>query len=204
MPATHPSTNGATSANGSMQPLREKVVFATNTPQRLTLEFDPPSEPRAGRFGDQYMYFFGGNKIAWFDPPVHAQIVASGAHAGEEIEICKREVRKGNRKHATWEVILLNSDEPDFGQPHAEYDPDFAPDAQPPKAAAVPAAAAVAQSVLTLGQALILAIDALEEANRYARDKYEWDEGLALADETIVKLAITAYIQAQGGKQARP
>lgn len=217
MSATHQTT-----VNGNGQQLRDKVTFATNVPQKLTLEFDPPSEPRAGRFGDQYMYFFAGGKIAWFDPPVHAQIVASGAQAGEEIEICKRETRKGTRKTTAWEVSVCGAeDEPDWGAPHSEYDPDYAPDAKPPArrepapvskpslSSAVPSGPvaqplqAAAAASLTLGQALILAIDAVEEASRHAIKKHDWDEGLRLGEDAIVKLAITAFIQAQGGKQAR-
>jgi hypothetical protein len=216
MPTNGTHTNGTAASSA---PLRDKVQFATNVPQRLTLEFDPPDEPRAGRFGDQYMYFFGGQKIVWFDPPVHAQIVASGAHVGEEIEITKREVKKGNRKHTTWEVVCLNQDY-DEAQAEAaaaasirnqlgDTDPFAPPTHRPP--VEVPAKrngngwpAPEAPNANPLAQALILAIDAVEIANQYGHDKHQWDEGLALGDETIVKLAITAYIQSQGGKQVRP
>lgn len=211
----HTATNNGNGHNGASQ-LREKINFATNVPQRLTLEFDPPEEPRAGRFGDQYMYFFGGSKIAWFDPPVHAQIVASGAHAGEEIEITKRETKKGNRKHVTWEVVLIAPEPEEFAGPHTSYDPDYAPHAQPPARntpptqpapVASPAAAAAAPpqpQANPLAQALILAIDAVEIASQHGRQAHDWDEGLALSEDAIVRLAITAYIQSQGGKQARP
>jgi hypothetical protein len=200
--------NGTQTANGNgSQPLRDKVQFATNVPQKLTLEFDPPDDPRAGRFGDQYMYFFGGSKIAWFDPPVHAQIVQSGAGAGEEIEICKRETKKGNRKSVKWEVVLLNAQEPgEFEGPHTEYDPDHAPEAKPvpaPAKTAAPAPAAIAAPEPNpLAQALILALEAAEIADNTAR-RQGW-ESFALNNDQIVKLAITAYIQAQDGKAARP
>jgi hypothetical protein len=226
------STN-QTHANGSNgdRPLRDKIDFRTNVPQRLTLEFDPPTEAREGRFGDQYMYWFGGNKIAWFDPPVHAEIVASGALAGEEIEICKRETKSGNRKTTRWEVVVLNQDYSDaqaeaaaaaslksqLGEdPFAPWDPapGRAPMPPMPPATATPAAATPAtpkqpaprQATTTpsanpLAQALILAIDAVEEANQYGHDKHGWDEGLA-GDELIVKLAITAFIE--GRKAVRP
>jgi len=53
-----------------------------------------------------------------------------------------------------------------------------------------------------LAQALMLAIDAVEEASRHGMKKYDWDEGLHLGEDAIVKLAITAYIQSQGGNAA--
>jgi hypothetical protein len=195
-------TNGNT--NGASAPLREKVQFATNVPQTLTLEFDPPAEPREGRWGDQYMYFFAGGKIAWFDPPVHAQIVASGAGAREQIEICKREVKTGNRKTTKWEVVLLNAQEPgEFEGPHTEYDPDYAPEAKPvPAPAPAPAPAAIAAPAPEpnpLAQALILALEAAEIADDTAR-RLGW-KSFALNNDQIVKLAITAYIQEKEASQ---
>ena len=225
-------------ANGSDRPLREKVEFRANKPVVVTLEFNPPTEPRAGRFGDQYMYFFADERIAWFDPPVHALIVQSGARVGSTIEIEMQEKKKGNRKSTDWVVTLLDADEPAhepdtwvdrrqqaredeaadeaaaarrLGHTIGETTATPAP-SKTPAAAPVPAKTTqqqqapsqpIAPSANPLAQALILAIDAVEIANQHGVTAYDWDEGLQLGDEAIVKLAITAYIQAQGGKQAR-
>src|SRR5579871_526024 len=89
-------------SNGSG--LREKVAFETNTPVLLRLDYDE-GKLSPGKFGDQYQCTFdNGAKIAWLDPEVHALIIQTGARAGDEIAITKREVRDGNRKRARWEV----------------------------------------------------------------------------------------------------
>ena len=69
--------------------------------------------------------------------------------------------------------------------------------------AIAPQASPTAPEANPLAQALILAIDAVEIASAHAIKTHDWSEGLALGEDAIVKLAITAYIQSQGGKQAR-
>ncbi len=220
----HTTPVNANGSNGAAAPLREKVQFRTNETEFLKLEFDPPAEPRAGRFGDQYMYFFDGNRIAWFDPPVHELILRSGAAAGDEIAVTKREVKEGRRMSVRWEVELVQEEPPYAGEPSAEVLEDVrrgrpVPRLENPKRQAeAPAPPAAPQTVPAppppapalegpranpLAQALILALEAAEEANKYAQTKLAWDE-FPLSEDAIVKLAVTAYIQAQGGRQARP
>jgi hypothetical protein len=90
--------NGAT-------PQREKVEFPTNQPVLLRLDYDE-GKLTAGRFGDQIQRTFdGGKKIAWLDIDVDTLILESGAKAGDEIAIQKREAKgPGGRKKVSWEV----------------------------------------------------------------------------------------------------
>jgi len=90
------------SANGNG--LREKVEFPLNQPVLLQLDYDE-GKLSPGKFGDQYQCTFdAGARIAWLDPEVHALILKTGARAGDEIAITKRETKNGNRKRALWEV----------------------------------------------------------------------------------------------------
>jgi len=182
---THSNTNGG----GAAAPQREKVTFATNVPQILTLEFNPPTEARDGRFGDQYMYFLGDGKIMWADPPLHEEIVRSGAKAGSEIGICKRELRNAGRRHIQWEVGLV------------EEEP-----AQPPAAIARPAIVsaprATAPPPIRAGSERIagnLMAAALKEAIE-AVDAME-GSGFNFDTSDVRALAITIYINATGGKK---
>lgn len=94
------ATNGRT-ASGSAA--REKVTFPANVTQFVTLEFDAPQEV-AGRGGPQAQYFLGSQRIMWLDLEVAQAITATGARAGDEVAITKRETLAGGRKSIQWEV----------------------------------------------------------------------------------------------------
>ena len=89
---------------------REKVSFEPNVPVPVTLEFDD-GVPVPGRFGDQYQYFLGDEKIMWVDPPLRDKIRATGAAAGDEVYITRQETRQGRRKSVDW-VVERVEDEP--------------------------------------------------------------------------------------------
>jgi len=169
-------TNGG--ARGGAAPQREKVSFSTNIPVLVQLEFDPPTEAREGRFGDQYMYFLAGNRIMFIEPELHAEIVKAGCGAGSELAICKRELRNAGRKHIQWEVVT-QQEEPTHEAP--------APRSSPRQAS--PAAAPPRVSGNFMAAALTEAIEACNLASFDARP------------EDVRALAITIYIQAHGGKQ---
>lgn len=164
------------------QPQRERVQFALNTPQLLVLEFNPPAQPREGRYGDQFMYFFAGEKIAWFDPPVHAAIVATGAQAGDEIAVTKRESREGNRRRIEWDAQIVQNEPADAIAP-ALAAPAPAPatpangNPRPPAPAPAPTTPAPTPRTEShsladaLFAALATAIDAAALAERYAAEK---------------------------------
>ena len=206
MSTTHTNGNGGAPTGG----LREKVTFETNLPQTLILEFDPPSEPREGRFGPQFMYFMGGGRILWADPPLHAAIVKSGAGAGEEIAVCKRESRPwpGAKKHTAWEVETaataarrapeaIAATAAPTPQPAAATPPaatPAAPHAAPTPAKRAPATPAVEISGRISGNLMTAALQqALEACEQSGFSDARPDD--------VRALAITIYITATGGRQ---
>jgi hypothetical protein len=83
---------------------REKIEFPTNTPVVLKLDWDEGTL-KPGRFGDEYMYVCDNDaRIMWVKPELHTLIQQSGARAGDEIAITKREVKDGSRRRTQWEV----------------------------------------------------------------------------------------------------
>jgi hypothetical protein len=219
--STQNTSNGT--SNGTAAPLRQKIAFATNLPTIVRLDSDGELSP--GRFGDQYRYFLDGGKIMWVEPQVHDLIQRCGAVEGDDVCICKREVRNGNRKSMQWEVAKV-MEEPAEGNPRPAQMPPpprnareeeadaearaagaarriVDPPATRQNATPAPAEGSTAPQPLSLAQALMLALDAADAADRYAQAKLEW-EHFSLDEDSIVKLAITAYIQSAGGKQVRP
>jgi hypothetical protein len=183
------TTNGR-AAGGARETYtpREKVAFPTNKPVLIGLEFDPPQEPRPGRFGDQYMYFLSGNRIAFLDPPAHEAIVRSGAKAGDELALTKTEVRKGNRRGVEW-VAELVQEEPGEGEETAPAAPQTSSQAKP-AAAAPPAPEAAQNEGDEDARAMATAIRAAVQACRWSGATFDiaWDK----AD--IRALATTIYI----------
>jgi hypothetical protein len=103
------NTNG--SARTATAINREKVFFPANEPVILRLDYDD-GKVAPGKFGDQIQRTFdAGTKIAWFDPDVDELIARTGAVAGSEIAITRREVR-GERGRASnrWEVELVEDE----------------------------------------------------------------------------------------------
>jgi hypothetical protein len=175
-------TNGGASA-----PQREKVTFSTNTPVLVQLEFDPPTQARAGRFGDQYMYVLAENRIMWVEPEVHQEIVRTGAQAGSELAICKRELRNAGRKHIQWEVVTQEEEPP--------QEPPPAPAPRPAASAAAPRSAPRTSRPVTelvSGNLMTAALKQAMEACQQA--------GFEARSEDVRALAITIYIAATGGK----
>jgi hypothetical protein len=108
---------------------REKIEFPTNTPVVLKLDWDEGTL-KPGRFGDEYMYVCDNDaRIMWVKPELHTLIQQSGARAGDEIAITKREVEDGSRRRTQWEVEKV------------EEEPAASPAAAPPPRQAQPAKA---------------------------------------------------------------
>ena len=96
-------------ANGTT-PLREKIQFPVNTPVILKLDYDE-GQLSQGRFGDQMQRVFDNNtRIAWLEIEVDELIKQSGAKAGDEIGITKRETQTGSKRRVTWEVQKVEAE----------------------------------------------------------------------------------------------
>jgi hypothetical protein len=125
---------------------REKIEFPTNTPVVLKLDWNEGTL-KPGRFGDEYMYVCDDDaRIMFVKPELHTLIQQSGARAGDEIAITKREVKDGGRRRTQWEVEKVE-EEPAASQAAAASPPAPPPSsrqAQPPARAVNPPAKATA------------------------------------------------------------
>jgi hypothetical protein len=189
------------------QQLREKVTFDPNVPIAVTLEFDHGKEVPSARGGSQFQYFLDRDRIMYVEPEVAERITASGARAGDTLEICKRSRRIGQQTRTEWEVVhLLDSQEPtDYAQAEparhtttqqraaTQPPPAPAPRSQPrPAPAAVPAPPQITTTSVAVIAAFKAAIDAAADAEDYARSR---GRTLSLDSDAIRALAITIYIQ---------
>lgn len=112
--------------------LREKVVFPANTAVEIQLgDLKPTLTP--GRFGDEWQYFLGADKIAWLKPEVHAAIQATSPNPGDRFLITKRDAGTGKDRRITWTVERFE-EEPWGGEAFAPP-PAHEPKAAPPKPA---------------------------------------------------------------------
>ena len=174
-----------------MSPQREKIDFEPNLAVEVTLEFDG-GKPVAGRNGPQYLYWVDGGRSMFLDPAAHEQIQATGARAGDKLEITK--TLRG--RSIGWEVVHV-VDEPNTytaAPPAARPRPASSP-------AAAPAPTAPAREInaytVQLVTAFHTAIDALIEAQRYAKTQ---GLDLPITADAIRSTAISVFIdRCKGG-----
>lgn len=127
-PLVAPSRAPLLTANATQEePMRDKVEFPTNTPVFIKLDFNE-GVLKPGKYGDEFMYVVDNDERIFFaKPELHNLIAQSGARAGDEIAICKREVKNDTgRKTVRWEVERVQEEPPEA------YTPPATPMAQPP------------------------------------------------------------------------
>jgi hypothetical protein len=160
--------------------MRQKVTFETNIPQIVSFEFPEPKEVASVRGGTQWQYFVHGDRIMWLDDAAKRAIDACHPLAGDQIELCKREVRDGNRKRVEWQAQIW---EPAPTQVN-NRGPQPAPARKPPaQAQAAPvaqrtnAAPPASQDALSfgIGHALKLAYDAAVALESYSGGAVHFD-----------------------------
>lgn len=174
--------------------MRTKITFEPNITQVVRLEFKDGKEV-PGRHGPQYLYWLDNNRSMFVDQDLHEAIQRMQPQVGDELEITKR--TRGNPK---WEVIM-SGEEPAHDEPAAPPPPRSTPtrpDPQPAFKRPDPQPTqTVSKSAADLVSAFIAAIDALQEAQAYAKRK-----GLDFRFDTsdIRATAISTYIsQCKGG-----
>jgi hypothetical protein len=191
--------------------MREKIEFPTNTPVLVTLDFNE-GILKPGRFGDEYQYVVNQDAgIFWAKPELHQLIEQSGARAGDDIYITKREVRDGNRKRVQWEVARAEEEPappPPVAKPNGTHAAAPAPRTQPQAAPRLAEQLCEAhreancqlcgqqQPINPLSQALRMAIDAAVEAREYAGTR---GIQIGFAVEDIRAMAATLLIN--GGRR---
>jgi hypothetical protein len=188
-----------------MSPQRQKIEFEPNIPVSMTLEFDG-GKPVAARNGTQYLYWVDGQRSMFMDEEPHQMIQATGAKAGDTLEICK--TLQGRK--VGWEVVHV-VDEPappadehsrTTSQPMSrKASTPTRPDPQParPAAASQPAPQVITATTAALTSAFCVAIDALTEAREYARRK---GLEMPITADAIRAVAISVFIdKCKGGSR---
>jgi len=77
--------------------------FNTNSPVEVALRWDDGKRVE-GRYGEQVMYTFEGDRVMYVPPVVANQIRELGIRAREVVEICKAELREENKRWIEWRV----------------------------------------------------------------------------------------------------
>jgi hypothetical protein len=192
---------------------RDKISFETNVPKIIRLDFPPDGAPlKPGRYGDQYMFVVNEDAgVMFVDPPVRDLIVSTGAQAGDEVAITRREVRENGRKAVRWEVERVE-EEPE-PPPPPPPPPDRPANGAPKPAQPQPAPQLAEQlceahreahcalcrqsQANPLTPALTAAIDAAAAAEQHARTR-----GLAIrfSSEDVRAMALSLYIDSRRSK----
>jgi len=81
--------------------------FDTNVPVEVALRFGDGKHVE-GRYGDQVMYSLEDERIIYVPPIVERRIQELQIGKGERFEICKAEVKKGNRRSIEWQVSRVD------------------------------------------------------------------------------------------------
>jgi hypothetical protein len=83
------------------------LPFHLNIPAEVILE-RPEGTLVQGRYGDRVMFSLADGRVMYVPPFVASKIQAEGVAAGERLELCKTQVRKGSRRAIEWIVRCLD------------------------------------------------------------------------------------------------
>ena len=87
------------------------LPFQINVPAEVTLE-RPEGTLVQGRYGDRVMFTLADGRIMYVPPFVASKIQADGVAPGDRFQLCKTQVRNGNRRSIEWTVRRLDPSEP--------------------------------------------------------------------------------------------
>jgi hypothetical protein len=88
------------------------LPFQLNVPTEITLE-RPEGTLVQGRYGDRVMFTLADGRVMYVPPFVATKIQDEGVGAGERLQLCKTQVRKGNRRSIEWIVRRIDPSEPE-------------------------------------------------------------------------------------------
>ena len=83
------------------------LPFHLNVPAEVILE-RPEGTLVQGRYGDRVMFSLADGRVMYVPPFVATKIQAEGVVAGERFQLCKTQVKKGNRRSIEWIVQRLD------------------------------------------------------------------------------------------------
>ena len=92
------------------------LPFQINVPAEITLE-RPEGTLVQGRYGDRVMFTLADGRIMYVPPFVASKIQADGVAPGDRFQLCKTQVRNGNRRSIEWTVRRLDPSEPSAETP---------------------------------------------------------------------------------------
>ena len=98
--------------------------FQTNVPNEVSLESSQGVVVQ-GRYGDRMMFNLSDGQVMYVPPIVANKIEAEGIGPGERFELCKAQVKTGQRRSIEWSVRRLEPEEP-----RAEERSDAVPETQ--------------------------------------------------------------------------
>ena len=92
------------------------LPFQLNVPAEVILE-RPEGTLVQGRYGDRVMFTLADGRIMYVPPFVASKIQAESIAPGDRFQLCKTQVRNGNRRSIEWTVRRLDPSEPDADTP---------------------------------------------------------------------------------------
>jgi hypothetical protein len=168
----------------------EKCIFETNVAQTVALKFADGKrvESRYNEY-EQYYSLVDGRAL-YASPALHQKIESFAPQPGELFTITKAEIRDGQRKRIEWQVAPA-SDAQEAPATPAPAAPRLVTPAPKPAPAPEPVSAPGTMTQI-VGGAFVAAIDALDQASKYAESK-----GIALiwSPEDYRSVASTIVIQ---------
>jgi hypothetical protein len=90
--------------------------FQTNVPNEVCLESSQGVVVQ-GRYGDRMMFNLSDGQVMYVPPIVANKIEAEGIGPGERFELCKAQVKIGQRRSIEWSVRRLQPEEPRVKEP---------------------------------------------------------------------------------------
>ncbi len=88
------------------------LPFRLNVPAEIILE-RPEGILVQGRYGDRIMFALVDGRVMYVPPFVATKIQTEGLAAGERFQLCKAQVKKGNRRSIEWTVRRIDPSEPE-------------------------------------------------------------------------------------------
>ena len=84
--------------------------FQPNVPLEVSLE-SPQGIVVQGRYGDRMMFNLTGGQVMYVPPIVASKIAYEGIEPGERFELCKAQVKTGQRRSIEWSVRRFDPEE---------------------------------------------------------------------------------------------
>ena len=164
------------------------IRYETNIPQRVTLKYAQGKEVE-GQFGIQFLHGLLPEGQTYLSPVVEQKLAELEIRDGETVEICKREVREGNRKRTEWQVERVEGQKGSAPQP-LRSSPDVSRQVENQQVQDIP-------SKLSMDRAMTMFLIAAGRSTREAEQVLGQEGGSVRFDSRdVCALATTCMIQA--------